>query len=136
MNDEINDDGFFSERSYFAANQLAGVLGPIFQSLLVKQVPDWQRAEGAIAERQFLSMMFGDNPPPYVVSRLAGFFCLVPLVSMNVIDPAKWAACIEEICDVFPAYYAAVLKEAHPEYTSEEAETIAYLRYSGRKTAA
>ena len=135
MNTENQEDGFFSERSYDAANQLAGVIGPIFEALFAKREPNWVAANNEITSREMLSLIFGENRPDYIVARLEGFSLLTPLVRGKVKDPLAWLACIENICDVFPAYYAAILGD-DPNTPKAEAETAAYLRYSGKRNAA
>lgn len=131
MENEIDNDGFFSERSYDAANQLATVIGPVLTSISNGTEPDWATAKTEIAHREMLAMMFGVDAPIYIKTRIGAFLLMKPLIQGKVKEPMSWKQYLDDVCDLFPAYNAEIIAGNHPEYTRAEAETYAYLQFEG-----
>jgi hypothetical protein len=136
MSNEIHQDDFFSEMSYTAANDLAGVIGPIFEALFRKTEPNWQAVSAEIAHRQMASIIYGSDVPAPAEARLLPFKLMSPLVKAKDKDPMSWVRYLDEVCDVFPAYYAAIVREEKPTYSKDEVEAAALLRYAGKRTSA
>ena len=135
MSDEINNDGFFSEMSYGAANDLAQVIGPIFDALLSGAEPNWQAISIEVSHRRMARLFYGDNLPDYVEARTAPFLMLSPLIAGKVKNPLTWSQYLSKVISIFPAYNALIIADDNPAYSKEMAETQAFLGYSSRNIA-
>lgn len=135
MNNEMENDGFFSERSYLAANELSSLIGRLLQAILDQREPDWEVALHEINKRVLALSMFGSNPPEYIQARYIGFFLLNVLVDAQEKRPERWQEVIELVRGHFPAFDALALMEEQPDYNREMAETFVYLRYRGENAA-
>lgn len=135
MNEQMNEDGFFTEEAYAAATDLANTFGPIIRDITNGDEPDWFSASFDVAKARTHKMLLGDIATPYHEARWAGFLLLDPLVKAREKSMTKWLEYVEAVRDAFPAFEADVVRGYRPDYNKAEAEAVAYLRYSGKRAA-
>jgi hypothetical protein len=129
QDEQRNTGSLFSERSYEESNRLATTVGHLLTAIQQNKEINWWAAQEDCLKAKFHAMLLGAHGDDGTRSSLAGFILLHRLINKQTKDWNDWTQFLQTLGKVFPAWNSQVIQGENPEYSKEDAETLAALAF-------
>jgi hypothetical protein len=127
--EQKNTESIFSEKCYEASNRLATTVGHLLTAIQKNEEINWWSAQEDCLQAKLHAMLLGGLGTDGTKSSIAGFLLLHPLVNSQTKDWNDWTEFFQKLRKIFPAWNSQVIQGENPEFSKEDAETMAALDF-------